>query len=188
VTILLGSPPIWGTAARYASISSSRSWTVGLFLVKRAGPFFVFFLLVGTALGLVATSAGAAGAFRACCLGCLGDLGLQNERKYAVNLNSTRARAPAKGGGSYWAGPFTGATFIRSSRVIGFGNEDGDSFVAGVFFGREAASLPPMISTFNGRSNASGVNQRFADRQSDSLLSTNRPSYLSTAKAASLSL
>ena len=70
-TILLESPPVWGTAARYASISSSRSWTVTFFLVKRAGPFFVFFLFVGTAFGLVTTSTGAAGAFLGCCLGTL---------------------------------------------------------------------------------------------------------------------
>ena len=45
---------------------------MGFFLVKRAGPFFVFFLLVGTAFGLVTASAGAAGAFSICCLGGLG--------------------------------------------------------------------------------------------------------------------
>src|SRR5882757_586283 len=93
MTILLGSPPIWGTAARYASISSSRSWTVIFFLVKRAGPFLVFFLFVGTAFGLVTTSAGAAGVFLACCLGFLG---LQSEGEYAVKLNGTRAYAPAR--------------------------------------------------------------------------------------------
>lgn len=62
-TILAESPPVSGTAARYASISSSRSWAVSFFLVKRAGPFLVFFLFVGTALGLVATSEGATEAF-----------------------------------------------------------------------------------------------------------------------------
>ena len=65
-----------------------------LFFVKRAGPFLVFFLFVGTAFGLVATSTGAAGALRGCCLGAFG---LKDKHKHAVNLNSTRACAPAKG-------------------------------------------------------------------------------------------
>lgn len=76
--------------ARYASISASRSWAVTLFFVKRAGPFRVFFLFVGTAFGLVTTSAGGAGAFW---VRCFGALALKNEWGYAVNMNGTRAYA-----------------------------------------------------------------------------------------------
>lgn len=68
-----------------------------------------------------------------------------------------------EGGGSYGAGPFTGAIFILSRRDIGCGEGGGD--VAESFFEGTAVSLFTITSTFKGRSDTIGVNQQqFEDR------------------------